>query len=65
MKPNEMIAWIDTASYAQLLRIWRFDPSDSAWFEGAVGRHLQKVLGQRRQEVGDGGHVHASKTIGW
>ena len=62
---DAQIAWIDGASYEQLLEKWRNAPSGSTWFTGEVGKHFAEVMQAKRAEVGDAGHVAASKAIGW
>lgn len=61
----EMIAWIDRASYADLLRKWRFAPEGDPFFLGAVGDHYVQVLAQRRAEVGPLTAAETSKRLGW
>jgi hypothetical protein len=58
-------AWIDAASYEDLLRRWRFAPLGDPVFQGETGQHYIKVMGTKKREVGQGGHVAASKAIGW
>ena len=65
MNEETMIKWIDEASYTQLLYKIRFAPIGSPFFQGRVGEHFQKVCAKRRAEIGDAGHVKASKEIGW
>ena len=59
--------WIDDSSYEQLLRKWRFSPSDNpdSIFEGEVGVYYSKVMSEKRIAVGHDGAVAASKRIGW
>jgi len=64
MIPIEMKAWIDEADYESLLERWRNEPSGSPWFQGDVGAYYAEVM-KKREEVGPGGHVRASKNIGW
>ena len=65
MTVAEMKTWIDTATYAQLLARWRSAPAGSPWFQGDIGDYYAEVMRARRAEVGDAGHVAASKSIGW
>lgn len=65
MTEEEMKAWIDSASYEELLRRWRFAPIGSPWFLGEVGKHFSNVMMDRRREVGDLEHTRISKIIGW
>ena len=65
MTVEEMKTWIDHASYEQLLRKWRFAPIGDLFFQPPVGEYFTNKLVEKREEVGDGEHVRASKTIGW
>ena len=59
---EEMKAWIDNASYEQLLSRNRFAPVGSPWFQGEIGDYYLKVMAKKKKEVD---HVQASKNIGW
>ena len=59
---SEMKRWIDNASYVELLRRWRFEPSGSPWFQGEVGDYYNKVMREKKQKAD---HVQASKEVGW
>ena len=61
--PN-MRAWIDNASYEQLLFKWRNAPAGDPWFQGAVGDYYARVMKERRN-ADPAEHVRASKSIGW
>jgi len=65
MNKEQRKKWIDNATYEELLSRWRFSPAGSAWFQGEIGDYYQKVMKEKRKEVGDAGHVQASKKIGW
>jgi hypothetical protein len=65
MIDDEMIAWIDQASYEQLLRRWREATAGDPFFRGAIGARFQAAMRARRAEAGEAGHVRASKAIGW
>ena len=65
MTDAERIEWIEQASYEELLHKWRFEPSDSRWFQGEVGKAYGLTMRQRRIEVGNAEHVATSKRIGW
>lgn len=57
--------WIDTASYYQLLKQWRFAPAGDPIFQGEVGNYYSEIMSQRKKEVGNENHVATSKSIGW
>jgi hypothetical protein len=65
MTPEEMKAWIDGATYMQLLSKWRFSPTGSPWFTGTVGEHFTKRMAEKRNELDHEDLVAASKSIGW
>jgi len=59
-------AWIDAASYVELLRRWRFSPSGDKYFASpAVSAYYVSVMSRKREVIGNDGHVVASKQIGW
>jgi hypothetical protein len=62
---EKMKAWIDNATYQQLLGHWRFAPSGDPFFQGEIGDYYVKKMAERRAEVGHDAHVTASKTLGW
>ena len=64
MTRQEMMDWIDNASYEQLLCKWRFAPIGDPFFQGAMGDYYAEVLSRRRNED-PARHVQASKNIGW
>jgi len=64
MTPEQQ-TWIDNASYEDLLRKVRFDPSGSEWFVTDVGEYFLKTMAEHKKEVGPGAAVAASKRIGW
>ena len=63
---KDIKAWIDNASYMELLRRWRNAPAGTdPYFQGEAGKYYAAVMAQRRDEVGPEAAVHASKAIGW
>ena len=68
MTKKEMIAWIDKASYEELLRKRRFGTRNFSagagdpFFAGEVGKHYADVMAKKREQVD---HVTISKRIGW
>lgn len=65
MSEDEMKAWIDSASYDELLRKWRFSPAGDPFFCGEVGSYYRQRMAEKREQVGHDGHVAASKAAGW
>jgi hypothetical protein len=57
-------AWIDNASYEELLRKWRFAPIGDSFFQGDTGAYYGGALAAKRDADPDAA-VAASKRIGW
>ena len=55
-------AHIDSLSYEDLLRRWRFAPMGDPWFQGETGTYWQKKMRETRRHVD---HVEISKRVGW
>lgn len=59
-------AHIDSLSYQQLLRRWRFARSGDPWFQGETGGYWGERMAKLRAEPGgQERHIAASKAIGW
>jgi len=65
MTKHAMIAWIEKASYRELLRKWRFAPSGDPMLQGEVGELFAIRMKDLRASVGDAEHTATSKIIGW
>lgn len=65
MNPEEMIAWINQASYYDLLKKWRFAESGDPFFQGKVGEHYEQTLREKREALPHSQQVETSKLIGW
>jgi hypothetical protein len=65
MTEQEMKAFIDTASYEQLLQMNRFEPLGSKWMCGEVGQHFAHRFAELKSTMTDGELVGASKAVGW
>jgi hypothetical protein len=59
----EQKEWIDTASYHQLLKHWRFAPCGDPMFIGEAGNYYSEVIMERRQHIGPEEHTRISKLI--
>jgi len=57
-------AWIDSVTYEELLRKWRFAPSGDPMFQGKLGKYYKDKMAQRRDEIPHEEQVRASKNIG-
>jgi hypothetical protein len=62
---KEIRAWIDNASYEELLRLWRNAPPGHPYFQDEVGDYYSKIMAEKRDAVGHEAAVRASKSIGW
>jgi len=56
---------IDAMSYESMLRLNRFSPSNEPLFMGVAGVYFFEIMSLKKIEVGNAGHVQASKNIGW
>lgn len=56
---------IDGMSYEAMLSLWRNAPVGHPMFQGDTGNYYTEIMKQKRKEVGDAGHVAASKSVGW
>lgn len=65
MTKEEMIAWIDNASYEALLFKWRFGQSGDPLFIDEVGQHYSEVMFKKRDALPPGKAAEISKRIGW
>jgi len=65
MTNQEMMAWIDQASYTALLCKWRFAEIGDPFFRRDVGKHYSKVMSERRSAISPEEHTAVSKRIGW
>ena len=61
----EQRRYIDAMTYREMLSHWRYDPLGSELFQGECGEYFKQRMAALRAEVGEDGHVTASKTIGW
>lgn len=64
MTKEEMIKWIDSAPYYDLLSRWRFAKPGDPFFVGEVGQYYSKVISEKRNQNSEE-HVAASKHMGW
>jgi len=65
MTQEEMMKWIDQASYEQLLSKWRFSSAGSPWFQDQIGDYYAMVMRRREEEMSNDERVRASKNVGW
>jgi len=56
---------IDSKSYEELLRKWRFAPVGDSWFKGETGDYWKSRMNELRAAMDNSEHVETSKRIGW
>ena len=59
----EQRAWIDAASYEDLLRRWRESPVGDLFFVGDTGDYYRNAMKRKHDEAGPEACVAASKRI--
>lgn len=63
--PKPGLRELDKLSNYDLLRIWRFAPSDSPWLRGELGKAFCAAFYNMRDNLGDEEFSKLSKTVGW
>jgi hypothetical protein len=61
----KMKAWIDAATYEELLSRWRFAKVGDPIFNGEVGKYFKETMWLKGNELGEEARVRASRKIGW
>jgi len=56
---------IDEMSYEKMLRLNRFEPIGSPWFQGEIGKYFWDVMGKKRSKLAYCDQVEISKKVGW
>jgi hypothetical protein len=56
-------AWIDNATYRQMLSLWRFASLGNPMFRGDTAEYYAKVMDEKRPS--DAEHSQVSKDLGW
>jgi len=65
MNDEALKQYIDSCTYEQLLRRWRFAEIGDPYFQGEVGKYYQQVMNEKAEEIGKKACSKASKDIGW
>jgi hypothetical protein len=63
MSEEQIKAWIDSASYEDLLRKWRTAPAGDPFFQGKMGDYYSVVMSERRAQVGPDEAARISKFL--
>lgn len=62
----ETKAQIDTMSYKEMLRIWRFAPAGSSHLlQGDTGEYFKNEMFRKKDELPHDQQVAISKELGW
>ena len=56
---------IDSATYEQLLRAWRFAPVGDPTFQGEMGEYFSRAFIKAKTQHTNEERVAISKKIGW
>jgi len=56
---------IDVMTYQQMLKLWRFAPSDHKMFQGEVGTYFSEIMKKKSKSLSQDELVQISKNIGW
>lgn len=64
-RERRLILGISRASPEEVLRLWRFEPIGSEYFEGKVGDALTSRIAEIRSTLSDTEWVALSKRVGW
>ena len=54
-----------SASYEQLLQLWRFEPIGSKWMSGEIGQLVSHRFHELKSTMTEGELTYASKAVGW
>lgn len=63
--PKPSLANLDKMSNYDILRIWRFAPSDSPWMQGELGAAFGKAYNNMRDNLSAEQFTALSKQVGW
>ena len=64
MTHEEMVQWIDSQDYEELLRRWRFARVGDPFFQDRTGEHYSQAMTKKRIALKDKG-LSASKNVGF
>ena len=62
---EEKKKYLDSLSFDELLRKWRFEPSGSPLTSGEVGDYFYKIFQEKRAEISPEEFTRISKRVGW
>jgi len=65
MTKKEMLKWIDSATYEELMYRWRFAPASDPFFQGEVGDYYKRKLLEKKRGIPQEKQVAISKKLGW
>ncbi len=56
---------IDSMTYEEMLKLWRFAPLGDLMFQGETGQYFSEVMKKKKEKISDCERVRVSKSIGW
>ncbi len=63
---KEMADWIDSASYEELLKKWRFSEIGDPYFTNTdVGKYFEYVMFDKKSSLSQDEQSSISKRVGW
>lgn len=65
METHEMLIWIASAPYEDLLRKWRHEQPGSIWFKGEQGVAFRKRMQHHRTTLSITEAIEISNRVGW
>jgi hypothetical protein len=65
MSLSEAKLKIDKMNYEEMLRMNRFHPVGSEWFQGEIGDYFLAEMYRKKAELTPAEQVSASKAVGW
>ena len=57
--------WLDTASYTELLTLWRHGDLKSPIFQGSIGLYFREIMRTKSKELSEDQLLAASESVGW
>lgn len=61
----DKFAWIENASYEELLRRFRYTKDNSKWFKGILGRYYRKQMYYKAACLPKAQQSAISEKVGW
>lgn len=56
---------IDSMTYEEMLKLWRFAPLGDPMFQNETGDYFSKVMKEKKNKISDCEQVRVSKSVEW